>query len=459
MHDAAGIRSARHRAASAVTPVSSVRIRCGFGKDAVWRACRWIERLGAQTRTPAEPGPVEVGGHCCLVAALAALGALRFVLPSVGLGGDRLLAARDRRLEPRRADRPDLPAGVLPEAVKRLPEDLRAYSSAPDDIDRALTERRSTERRLAAPVAVQPVAAAGARSATEPDGCDRPRRRRGARRRGTPFLAGARPAQQTRLARDHERGGDAPLAIVEGLDRVTACRLSVMRPHAQQRFRRDTLPAPASCRRERLARSRLSSGAMKVVLPDRSELELPDGASGLDAARAIGPKLAEQAVLMRANGVDARPAPAARRRRRDPDPDDARHARPGCALTCCAIPTAHLLAEAVRRLHPGVKVAIGPPIENGFYYDFEFPEPIGEADLERIEEEIAARARRGPRVERARRSRARRRVRASRPKASRTRSSSSTRPRATSRSTRRVTSPISAAARTCRTPRRSRPSS
>ena len=36
---------------------------------------------------------------------------------------------------------------------------------------------------------------------------------------------------------------------------------------------------------------------MKVVLPDSSELELPDGATGLDAARAIGPKLAEQAVL------------------------------------------------------------------------------------------------------------------------------------------------------------------
>ncbi len=50
--------------------------------------------------------------------------------------------------------------------------------------------------------------------------------------------------------------------------------------------------------------------------------------------------------------------------------------------------TAHLLAEAVRRLYPGVKVAIGPPIENGFYYDFEFPGPIHESDLERIEEEI-----------------------------------------------------------------------
>src|SRR5207244_4083484 len=49
---------------------------------------------------------------------------------------------------------------------------------------------------------------------------------------------------------------------------------------------------------------------------------------------------------------------------------------------------AHLLAEAVRRLYPGTKIAIGPPIENGFYYDFDFPEPIGEEALEQIEEEI-----------------------------------------------------------------------
>jgi threonyl-tRNA synthetase len=50
--------------------------------------------------------------------------------------------------------------------------------------------------------------------------------------------------------------------------------------------------------------------------------------------------------------------------------------------------SAHLLAEAVRHLYPGVKIAIGPPIENGFYYDFEFPEPISEEDLAKIEEEV-----------------------------------------------------------------------
>jgi threonyl-tRNA synthetase len=126
---------------------------------------------------------------------------------------------------------------------------------------------------------------------------------------------------------------------------------------------------------------------VKVVLPDNSELELPDGATGLDAARAIGPKLAKEAVLVRSNGdlrdlrlplEDGQRIQILTTRDKD-DPD---------ALYVLRHSAAHLLAEAVRRLYPGVKIAIGPPIEQGFYYDFEFPEPIHEADLERIEEEI-----------------------------------------------------------------------
>ncbi len=126
---------------------------------------------------------------------------------------------------------------------------------------------------------------------------------------------------------------------------------------------------------------------MRVVLPDSSELELPDGASGLDAAAAIGPKLAKEAVLVRSNGrvqdlrlplEDGQQIQILTTR----DSEDAD------ALYVLRHSTAHLLAEAVRRLYPGVKIAIGPPIEHGFYYDFEFPEPIGEDALERIEEEI-----------------------------------------------------------------------
>src|SRR5437868_5741985 len=126
---------------------------------------------------------------------------------------------------------------------------------------------------------------------------------------------------------------------------------------------------------------------MKVLLPDNSELELPDGATGLDAARAIGPKLAEQAVLVRQNGTvrdvrlpldDGKPIQILTTRDKD-DPD---------ALAVLRHSTAHLLAEAVRRLYPGVKIASGPPSDSGMYYDVGWPEPSREEELEKIEAEM-----------------------------------------------------------------------
>src|SRR6476619_3838410 len=126
---------------------------------------------------------------------------------------------------------------------------------------------------------------------------------------------------------------------------------------------------------------------MKVVLPDNSELELPDGATGRDAAAAIGPKLAEQAVLVRSNGrvqdlrlplEDGQKIQILTTRDKD-DPD---------ALYVLRHSTAHLLAEAVRRLYPGVKIAIGPPIENGLSSAVQCPEPSSEAYLEGTEAEL-----------------------------------------------------------------------
>ncbi len=55
--------------------------------------------------------------------------------------------------------------------------------------------------------------------------------------------------------------------------------------------------------------------------------------------------------------------------------------------------TAHVMAEAVFQMFPGTKIAIGPAIEDGFYYDFDLPEPLKAEDLEKIEKrmrEIAA---------------------------------------------------------------------
>jgi len=56
--------------------------------------------------------------------------------------------------------------------------------------------------------------------------------------------------------------------------------------------------------------------------------------------------------------------------------------------------TAHLLAAAVVELYPGVRYAIGPPVENGFYYDFQFPQPLGEAELTRISKRMSELVRR-----------------------------------------------------------------
>ncbi len=127
---------------------------------------------------------------------------------------------------------------------------------------------------------------------------------------------------------------------------------------------------------------------MKVILPDETELELADDATGLDAAKAIGPRLAEQAVLVRLDGGEVRDL-------REPLDDGARiqilttrDTQDPDALAVLRHSAAHLLAEAAQRLFTGTRVAIGPPIDDGFYYDFEFPEPLTEGDLGRLEAEI-----------------------------------------------------------------------
>src|SRR4051794_5530913 len=131
---------------------------------------------------------------------------------------------------------------------------------------------------------------------------------------------------------------------------------------------------------------------MHVRLPDGTQLELPDGASGLDAAAAIGPRLAKAAAAVEVDGElrDLRlplPEGAALRILTVGDED---------ALPVLRHSTAHVMAQAVQQLWPGTKVAIGPPIENGFYYDFEFPEPIHEDDLARIEDRMRRILKSGP---------------------------------------------------------------
>jgi threonyl-tRNA synthetase len=124
---------------------------------------------------------------------------------------------------------------------------------------------------------------------------------------------------------------------------------------------------------------------MKVTLPDGSPLELPDGATGADAARAIGEGLARAALGVRQNG-DLRDLDAPL----DEGPVEIVTAKDPDALWLIRHDAAHVLATAVMELYPGVKISIGPPVDDGFYYDFEFPDgvKVSEDDLPRIEEKM-----------------------------------------------------------------------
>jgi threonyl-tRNA synthetase len=134
---------------------------------------------------------------------------------------------------------------------------------------------------------------------------------------------------------------------------------------------------------------------MDYVLPDGKTLPLPDGATGADAAAAIGPGLAKAALAVVVDGVTrdlARPlggrAADAGRNGSEPPQLQILTDRSGeDALGLIRHDAAHVLAAAVLELYPGVKISIGPAIENGFYYDFEFPDgvTISDADFDRIE--------------------------------------------------------------------------
>jgi threonyl-tRNA synthetase len=122
---------------------------------------------------------------------------------------------------------------------------------------------------------------------------------------------------------------------------------------------------------------------MEALLPDGTRLQLADGATGADAAAAIGAGLARAALAVKVDGeLRDLSAPlhdgAALEIVTQSSPE---------ALELLRHDAAHVLAAAVIELYPGVKISIGPPIDNGFYYDFEFPDgvAISDADFERIE--------------------------------------------------------------------------
>ena len=120
---------------------------------------------------------------------------------------------------------------------------------------------------------------------------------------------------------------------------------------------------------------------IQITLPDGATRDVPRGTSAADIARQISPRLAKEALVARADGelVDlSRPLEHDSKlsilTAKDPD-----------AVQVFRHSAAHLLAASVLELYPNVKLGIGPPIDNGFFYEFVRAEPFTQEDLEKIE--------------------------------------------------------------------------
>ena len=124
---------------------------------------------------------------------------------------------------------------------------------------------------------------------------------------------------------------------------------------------------------------------MNIYLPDKSLRELPDGSNGYDLANDIGPGLAKSAVAIEVNGIQ--------KDLNDVLEDKSKvsiitiDSKEGIDIMRHTL-AAQVLAKAIKNLYPESKLAIGPTIENGFYYDVECPKTISVDDLESIENEM-----------------------------------------------------------------------
>ena len=124
---------------------------------------------------------------------------------------------------------------------------------------------------------------------------------------------------------------------------------------------------------------------MKITLPDNSSRELPEGSSGYDLAKDIGPGLAKSAIAVTIDGVQ--------KDLHDVIDADASvsiitiDSNEGVEIMRHTL-TAQVLARAIKNLYPKSKLAIGPTVKDGFYYDVESDESISSDDLSKIEDEM-----------------------------------------------------------------------
>ena len=123
---------------------------------------------------------------------------------------------------------------------------------------------------------------------------------------------------------------------------------------------------------------------MKVTLKDGSSMEFENGISVLEVAKTISEGLARAACAAKVNGevVDIRAE-------LNEDCElEILTARDAEGLKVLRHTASHVMAQAVKRLYPNAKLAIGPAIDDGFYYDFDFETPITNSDLEKLEAEM-----------------------------------------------------------------------
>lgn len=120
---------------------------------------------------------------------------------------------------------------------------------------------------------------------------------------------------------------------------------------------------------------------MKIILPDGKAKEMPEGSSVMDLAKSISPKLAQAALVAKVNGVLV-------------DLSNPIKDNDNVSIITFDEPegksifwhsSSHLVAQAVQQLFPSAKIAIGPAIESGFYYDFDVEKPFTPEDLIAIE--------------------------------------------------------------------------
>lgn len=121
-----------------------------------------------------------------------------------------------------------------------------------------------------------------------------------------------------------------------------------------------------------------------IFLPDGSQLEYPRGVEVAQVARDISPRLYKDAVAAKVNG---RLVDLATPLEEDSELEVLTFASEE-GQRVFRHTSSHILAQAVKRLYPEAKFAIGPAIENGFYYDFDVPESFTPQDLEKIEAEM-----------------------------------------------------------------------